>query len=421
MKNKVSIITVVFNDAANIRETIESALGQTYQEKEYIIIDGGSTDGTVEIINEYVDRIDYFSSESDNGIFDAMNKGAQHATGEWINFLNSGDTFASPRALEQVIELGKADEADVIYADSIQISGQDSLAISAPDDASKLALYPIYRHGSSLVRTRLQLEYPFDTAQSKALGFALDYHMIYTLFRSGCRFCKANTTLQTYRLEGTSNHPYRSLLYNYRITRRGGSLLATTLFFLKGTVRQMLKSSTAYRWMFAFLEEYMVNDILPHIPFWALRRPLLRVARLRIGHKSFIMKRCYIMNANRVVIGNYTHLNRGCMLDARGGIEIGSNVSLSYDCRLITGSHSVRSPHFSASYLPIRIGDYAWLGVGATVLQGVTVGEGAVVCAGAVVTRDVEPYAIVGGVPARKIGERPRGVDYHCVWDAPFT
>ena len=127
------------------------------------------------------------------------------------------------------------------------------------------------------------------------------------------------------------------------------------------------------------------------------------------------------MNANRVVIGNYTHINRGCMLDARGGIEIGSNVSLSYDCRLITGSHSVRSPHFSASYLPIRIGDYAWLGVGATVLQGVTVGEGAVVCAGAVVTRDVEPYAIVGGVPARKIGERPRGVDYHCVWDAPFT
>ena len=119
MKNKVSIITVVFNDAANIRETIESALGQTYQEKEYIIIDGGSTDGTVEIINEYVDRIDYFSSESDNGIFDAMNKGAQHATGEWINFLNSGDTFASPRALEEVIELGKADEADVIYADRI--------------------------------------------------------------------------------------------------------------------------------------------------------------------------------------------------------------------------------------------------------------------------------------------------------------
>ena len=75
MRNKVSVITVVFNDVSNIRATIESFFAQTWAEKEYIIIDGGSTDGTVEIIKEYADRLAFWCSEKDKGIFDAMNKG----------------------------------------------------------------------------------------------------------------------------------------------------------------------------------------------------------------------------------------------------------------------------------------------------------------------------------------------------------
>ena len=80
--DKISVITVVFNDAANIGKTIESYIAQTWENKEYIVIDGGSTDGTVEIIRKYLDRIDYFCSEKDNGIYDAMNKGISHCTGD---------------------------------------------------------------------------------------------------------------------------------------------------------------------------------------------------------------------------------------------------------------------------------------------------------------------------------------------------
>ena len=75
MSNKISVITVVYNDVKHIRETMESFFSQTWEEKEYIVIDGGSTDGTAEVIKEYADRLAYWCSEKDTGVYDAMNKG----------------------------------------------------------------------------------------------------------------------------------------------------------------------------------------------------------------------------------------------------------------------------------------------------------------------------------------------------------
>ena len=102
--NKISVITVVFNDVTHIRETMESFFSQTWEEKEYIVIDGGSTDGTVDIIREYGDQLAFWCSETDAGIYDAMNKGIEHATGDWINFLNSGDLFANKNVLQRCME-----------------------------------------------------------------------------------------------------------------------------------------------------------------------------------------------------------------------------------------------------------------------------------------------------------------------------
>jgi glycosyltransferase involved in cell wall biosynthesis len=93
MKPLVTVITVCFNCKSDIEKTIKSVLEQTYDNIEYLIIDGGSTDGTVDVIKTYSDRLAYWVSEPDRGIYDAMNKGLQKAAGEWVNFMNVGDLF----------------------------------------------------------------------------------------------------------------------------------------------------------------------------------------------------------------------------------------------------------------------------------------------------------------------------------------
>ncbi|MBM3137871.1 MAG: glycosyltransferase, partial [Chloroflexi bacterium] len=102
MQNKVTIITVTRDDADKLKQTIASVVSQTFKSKEHIVIDGGSTDGTHELLMDYDSVIDDWVSEPDEGIFHAMNKGAQRATGEWIIFLNSGDLFFNDHVLEDV-------------------------------------------------------------------------------------------------------------------------------------------------------------------------------------------------------------------------------------------------------------------------------------------------------------------------------
>lgn len=98
----ISIITVVYNDKLYLEETIFSTINQKYQNIEYIIIDGGSSDGSLDIIKKYQHKINIWISEKDRGIYDAMNKGFKIASGEWINFMNSGDTFVSNDVIHKI-------------------------------------------------------------------------------------------------------------------------------------------------------------------------------------------------------------------------------------------------------------------------------------------------------------------------------
>ena len=98
----ISIVTVSYNAVLTIEQTILSVINQTYPNVEYIIIDGGSTDGTVDIIKKYEDKIAYWVSEPDKGIYDAMNKGVVVATGEWINFMNAGDIFTDGDVIDKL-------------------------------------------------------------------------------------------------------------------------------------------------------------------------------------------------------------------------------------------------------------------------------------------------------------------------------
>ena len=114
---KVSIITVVFNNESTIRTTIKSVLNQTYKNIEYIIIDGASTDQTLEQINSFSNKIDQIVSEPDSGIYDAMNKGIKLATGDIVGILNADDFFCDDQVIQKVVEVFTKDKIDAVYGD----------------------------------------------------------------------------------------------------------------------------------------------------------------------------------------------------------------------------------------------------------------------------------------------------------------
>ena len=416
---KISVITVCYNAISGIEKTILSVLGQSYPNIEYIVIDGASTDGTVDVLRKYSEKIAFLISEPDDGIYYAMNKGIRVAKGEWICFLNAGDVFAGNDTLKNVLNVD-SEGIDVLYGDSIEFTKELSHIVPANDDVAIMDHDPVYRHGSSLVRASVQKQHEFDLNR-RDLGYALDWEMIHRLFVEGYRFKKVDTVIECYEQEGVSNHYVRNRWYNYKITSSQGFSLQKLWLLIYSSLIYLIKQTWLFKWLKAFCLEYCVNDILPHIPFWCVRRCFLRLLGAQIGKGSFVMKRNYIMNCSRLKMGTYSHINRGCTIDARGNITIGNNVSISHGVCIMTGSHDHQSKNFIGRFMPICIDDYAWIGVGAIVLQGVHIGKGAVICAGALVTKDVREYEIVGGIPAKIIGERTNDLDYRCLWDSPFT
>jgi serine acetyltransferase len=158
----------------------------------------------------------------------------------------------------------------------------------------------------------------------------------------------------------------------------------------------------------------IVNAVIPRLAPTPLRMAALELAGVRLEERrtTTVMLGTEVWSAPRVEIGARSIVGRHCLLDARGGIRIGRDVNISSYTRFMTAKHVIDDPGFDAVYEPIVVGDRVWIALGATILGGVTLGEGAVVAAGAVVTGDVEPYAVVGGVPARKLRERSRDLHY---------
>jgi glycosyltransferase involved in cell wall biosynthesis len=112
---KLSIITINYNDVLGLKRTLESVTGQIYSNFEYIVINGGSTDGSKELLEKYTDKISYWVSEPDQGIYHAMNKGIEKASGEYLLFMNSGDLFYNSGILKEVVD--HISKYDLIYFD----------------------------------------------------------------------------------------------------------------------------------------------------------------------------------------------------------------------------------------------------------------------------------------------------------------
>lgn len=161
------------------------------------------------------------------------------------------------------------------------------------------------------------------------------------------------------------------------------------------------------------------NTIINKIPSRKLRKYFYILLGANIGKGTVICRRAELLYPNGLVLKENVAVGWFVHMDARGGINIGHDCNISSYTKLITGSHNIDDPMFTAEFKPITIGNYVWIGTGATVLQGVTIGEGAIIAAGAVVTKDVGDYEIWGGVPAKFIRKRNGNVEYK-VKSAPF-
>jgi acetyltransferase-like isoleucine patch superfamily enzyme len=429
--DKITVITVVRNGEKALGQTMLSVLNQTYGSVEYIVVDGASTDGTVGIIRSYDGRVKSgefpnatlrWISEPDAGIYDAMNKGIDMATGEWINFMNSGDYFTAKDVLEKVFTLHDLDGVDVAYGSSTMLCEDGSMfAVAVGDSASALERGPTYRHGASFVRAPVHRAFKFDLAKSKELKYALDFDCIFELHAAGKVFRKVAVNVLVFAREGVSSQLPKSLWYNYLITSRGRSKVKPFLRYALQRISVAARQSSALKHIYYFFALYVCNYFIANVPVWRVRKLYYTLLGMKIGKKSIVGMSQYFFDAHKISIGSHTHVNKGCFFDARAGITVGSSVSISHQVTLMTGSHEVSSRTFAGVFLPITIEDYAWIGVNATILKGVRVGKGAVVAAGAVVTKDVAPYTIVGGVPAKKIGDRAQDLEYYPAWGIPFV
>jgi glycosyltransferase involved in cell wall biosynthesis len=213
-KPLITIITVVFNSTENLEQTILSVINQSYDNVEYIIIDGGSTDNTLDIIQKYESEIDYWISEPDKGIYDAMNKGITSSLGDAIGLINSGDTYLE-NAINNLIDTmgNKYQELKVYYGDSIFVDNiNDKYLVKG--NLEKLELTMSLCHQSVFVSRKIYL---YHGLYKTSYQYASDYEYLLSLWSSGFEFCYLRLPISYFLTGGLSDS--KILAYSLELIR----------------------------------------------------------------------------------------------------------------------------------------------------------------------------------------------------------
>jgi len=236
----ISIITIVFNGAATLEQTILSVVEQNYPNLEYIIIDGGSTDGTLDIIKKYEDRIDYWVSEPDKGISDAFNKGIAHCHGELIGTLNSDDTYL-PGTLRLVAEARVGEKSSQILHGAMigVVHGKSSVISPRPCPALYLYIDVPYFHPTTFIPASV---YDHIGGYDSTYHYAMDYDFFLRAHQAGVKFCRLQGTITRYSFAGKSgSNPLAAYREVLRSQRQHGLFypLCLTTFLLKMAVNRL--------------------------------------------------------------------------------------------------------------------------------------------------------------------------------------
>lgn len=200
---KISIVTINFNNLKGLKETISSVAGQKYDNKEIIVIDGGSTDGSAEYISQNKSLFVFSVSEKDKGIYNAMNKGVSHATGDYVIFMNSGDCFFDDNVIKDVFN--SSSDADIIYGCTLCRTSNDRAWLRRPHALNVMETNHISAicHQSAFIKTSLMQSIGYD----ERLRILADYDFFCKCYRNGVSFQEVNKIISVYDFTGISASP----------------------------------------------------------------------------------------------------------------------------------------------------------------------------------------------------------------------
>lgn len=237
--NLVTIITVCFNSAKEIEYTLRSVLSQTYNNLEYIIIDGASTDGTLSVIEkvlgDYPQKNVVLKSEPDKGTYDAMNKGIVLATGEWVLFMNSGDSFHDNNVIENSFKDYIDNGESIIYGKVAEIDGSNNYTGVVRYGYEKC--FPAC-HQAIFTRTKELKNHHFKTKYK----IIADFVFYYNLYNRNPNYFKTNIIVANYNNNGLSRNSYRRMTYEYLVFY----LSSFNLKFIKFAFRYLKQSIVKY-------------------------------------------------------------------------------------------------------------------------------------------------------------------------------
>lgn len=233
----ITIVTVVYNGKDSIEQTINSVINQEYKNIEYIIIDGNSNDGTLDIIKKYEHRIDYWQSEKDNGIYDAMNKAIKNASGDWINFMNSGDLFYSTDVISNIF-IDDLSNYDVIYGNTLLYSSFGTKIYYPLQKFEKLSHMP-FNHQSCFTKTSLYKEKGFDIS----FKICADFNFYKILINENKKFLYKNIIIARYETEEGLSVKNTFLLNkeNFKIQNESNYKVKYFFFILVYNIKKVIK------------------------------------------------------------------------------------------------------------------------------------------------------------------------------------
>lgn len=240
---KFSIITVCYNAKATIEDTIQSVISQTYHHVEYIIVDGASKDGTLDIVNRYRAHIAVIVSEPDKGLYDAMNKGIGLATGDYLCFLNAGDSFHEDDTLQQMVHsIHTLQLPDVLYGETALVDHEDHFLRMRRLSAPEILTWKSFRQGMLVCHQaffpRRDLVMPYDLRYR----FSADFDWCIKIMKKSKVLHNTHLTLIDYLAEGmTTRNQKASLKERFRIMARHYGWISTIAFHLWFVLRLLLK------------------------------------------------------------------------------------------------------------------------------------------------------------------------------------